>query len=277
MRTSHHSLLRGRHRVIRNALRNLPSVTWSNTFQGSLQMGDLCAHLTFEQGDCLTFRLPLEETAPPLLALAWQRDVAGNGRHALVAERRVAMADTQLDGVAHLLRSVDEIAAGLQSIAKGLPLSVPQEAPLVDLSSAIDGLPYAAEDVVRLDKAFELRVRVQGKLTPVRVTPEFESARIHRVVLNEVPEGEAAEAIAHEALRMNAALRLARLSIRQGQLIAETCLHAGQLSSAWIQKGAEAVAVAAHCAHTPLTMLAHNSALVECYAALWLSRATAMR
>ena len=272
---NNHPLLRGRGRAVRDTLHKMPAVTWRNAFEGSLCVGGGSAELKLEHGEWLAFCLPLAEPAAPLAALSAQRAASGNVRQAILAGRRVAMAETQLDGVVHLPRSVAEIAAGLKSLADGTPLASPTDKPLADLTDAIDGLAYSADDIVRIDKVFELRLRVQGKLSPVRVSPEVESARIERVVLDELPAGKAAEAIAYEALRINATLRLARLSIRRGQLIAETRLHAQQLSATWLQKGAEAVAVAAHYAHTPLTMLARNPALVECYGDLFLSRTAA--
>ena len=272
---NNHPLLHGPGRAVRDTLQKMPGVTWDNGFEGALCVGAGAAELKLEHGEWLAFRLPLAEPSTPLEAVSEHRAASGNVRHAIFARRRVAMAETQLDGVVHLPHSVAGIAAGLRSLAEGLPLASPTDKPLADLTDAIAGLPYGADDIVRIDKVFELRLRVQGKLSPVRVSPEVESARIERVVLDELPAGKAAEAIAYEALRINSALRLARLSIRRGQLIAETRLHAQQLSATWIQMGAVAVAVAAHYAHTPLTMLARNPALVECYAELFLSRTAA--
>lgn len=262
--------LQDRYQVVREALHEIPKITWLSAHQGVLQLEAAQADVQFEQGDWLAIRLPWDQIPAPLEALREHGQWHGNARHALAAGRRVLLAETQLDGVAHLPQTIDEIAAAM---SRNLPeeANKPVDKGPIDLSDAVAGLPYAADDVVRLDKGFEFRIRVHGELTPVRVISEADSVRIERVVLDEMPQGPAAEAIALETLRINAALRSARLSIVGRQLVAGTRLHRGQLTSSWLQKGAEAVAVAAHYAQTPITMLARNPALVECFAALWLS------
>ena len=138
-----------------------------------------------------------------------------------------------------------------------------QPQPSIDpqaVETALHRLPWEDDAVVQLENGWELRPRIAGQPTPVRMTVAAAELRFRRVVLSR-PAAARLEVIAAEALRINAGIKHARLAWTGTQLVAESCLHAGQVHARWLQYAAQAVVAASMRASVPLELLAANDEL----------------
>lgn len=270
----HVPLLQSHGLAARAAINGYPGLTWLDIHRGQLRAGRRSLGVRLERGDTLALALWTRSAPDAAKALATQTAVGTNARHALRGERPVVLAEATLAGLASadgaaVRAALDEAAAAVLDLERHAAPAPEIDSPAVDLAPVLAALGYPASDVVALDAGAELRLRVGGRLTPVRIHAEPGGARAERVVLASVPAGPAASAVLHETLRANGRLRLARLSLREGRIVAEARLSTTQLNGPTLRTAVEAVAVAAHYAHARLAMLAEHTMLAECYAALW--------
>jgi hypothetical protein len=77
-------------------------------------------------------------------------------------------------------------------------------------------------------------------------------------------------AVADQALRLNARLRFARLSLVDDAVVAETCLRAELLTTVWIETAVRAVATVCHYTRGPLLVLAEQAPLAKHYGEMFL-------
>lgn len=271
----HVSLLLSHGHAARAAINGYPGLTWTDAHQGQLRAGRRNLTIRLEPGDTLALVLWTRSAPDAAQALATQTAVGTNARHALRGERPIVLAEAALAGLASadgaaVRAALDEAAAAVLDLERHAAPAPEIDSPAVELAPVLAALGYPADTVVALDAGAELRLRVAGHLTPVRIHTEPGGLRAERAVLTALPEeGTSASAVLHETLRANGRLRLARLSLREGRIVAEARLSTTQLNGPTLRTAVEAVAVAAHYAHARLAMLAEHTMLAECYAALW--------
>jgi len=245
--------------------------------RGSLRIGELQADVRIDGGDLLRVRLPLKspDRAPRLLER--QRELPGNVRFARTRDGLALLAETWVDGAAHVPRSLGEIAQGFAvAVDEGCPKPArthPAHAnPCGEsqvsgqaLRAALAGLGWGEDAVVALDQGWQLRPRAGGNPIAVRLEASDEGLWLWRRVLERVPAEVGAAAVSDLALRLNARLRLVRLTLAGGALVAESRAHAGLVTPAWIALLARAVAAAYQHVRAPLETLAENPRVADGY------------
>jgi hypothetical protein len=231
-------------------------------------VGEFDADVVIEPGDVIHVALDVANPPSDVAALNANCLLPGNLRFARCQHRPLLLADTQLDGVGHLLRTFDDLSAGLRS-ALGHVSAAGDREPLAaaDVRSAIESCGWPEESILQLDEAWEFRTRLRGDATPVRAVIDGAEIRMSRRVVADIGEGHTRDAICAQALRFNKQLRYARLAIADGAVVAESRLHGKQLTPAWLETAAWAVAVA--CRHTEvvLNILAENDEVAADYVA----------
>jgi hypothetical protein len=195
------------------------------------------------------------------------------------------IADTQVDGVTHLPRSIDSIRQAMTAVLGGNAVCESVPAPgLVVREAVVDalaGLSWSDDGVVAQEEAWELRPRLHGEVTPIVMTIEPEALRLSRTVLppqqrpdstaGQAAADQAARAVADRAARANASLRHARLALHRGRLVAEARLDAALITPSWIETTARAVATAARRESTTLRLLAQQPAVADTYIRMFCS------
>jgi hypothetical protein len=237
---------------------------WHWTIDGNL------ANVFVEADGTIRVALPVPGPMSRPAAMEANRDLPGNLRFAGPGGAML-VADTLLNGRAHLLRSFAELEVGMLLALGRNSQPIDGEA-LTDeqVSAAIAGGSWREGDVVELANGWELRPRVRGCATAVQATIEKTELWIFRRIIAELSTSTSYECLCAQALRFNEQLRHARLTVRDGALIAESRLHGEQITSTWIETAAWAVAVA--CRHTEdiLCILAEDAQVADAYAAMFL-------
>jgi hypothetical protein len=202
-------------------------------------------------------------------ALAANCDLPGNLRFAIARGRMQLRAETELTDDEELATTLVLVRAGMdQALGDGAAQPQPSIDPLA-VETALHRLPWEDDAVVQLESGWELRPRIAGQPTPVRMTVGDAELRFRRVVLSR-PAAARLEVIAAEALRINAGIKHARLAWTGTQLVAESGLHAGQVHARWLQYAAQAVVAASMRASVPLELLAANDELAAHYTEIFL-------
>jgi hypothetical protein len=157
------------------------------------------------------------------------------------------LADTQVDGVAHLGATLREFKEGLAcALGRETPAedAVAAETAQAQVEAAIARLNWGEDRLAKRDKGWEFRVRIRGETQAVGAVAGKRADLRFFVPLLAVEPGNR-EVLAGAALQLNAELRLARYALAGDELLAEARLHAGILGPAWLAAAARAVAVAA--------------------------------
>jgi hypothetical protein len=266
---------------LRLALAGTPDFKWIDAHRGLLQLGPFTACVALEPDDWIAVSLKLDSAPAPKEALEATHRLPGSLRFAISSTGAFLAAETRFDGALHLPTSMEEIRAGLSHAAGGpcRPSSDststdPKTIPAAEVESALAGLGWGDGDIVTRDDGWELRPRLAGVAVPVCITIDGGHLRLHHPVLRAVPGGEAAEAVADQALRLNRSLRLARLAIDGEGVCAETRLHRGLIDPDWLRVAARAVAAAAVHGQPGLKILAQEPAVARCYAEMLLFKLT---
>ncbi len=169
------------------ALRSIRGLTMKDEQAGTLAAGSLLADLRIEPHQWIRVDAVLESPPGPWDALRVNHWLPGNLRYAHAAGRMALVAETMIDGVAHLAESLGEIRQGLRSAARsghgpmaGPPAAMRQDDLAVDrqaLASALERLPFGEQGLVEREgtseagSAWEIRPRVAGE--PVAVLLEY--------------------------------------------------------------------------------------------------------
>ncbi|MGA2034641.1 MAG: YbjN domain-containing protein [Thermoguttaceae bacterium] len=223
-------------------------VTMLDGYEGRLSAADLEARVTIELEDWV--HVAAGVTRPPEAIDALRRNYAlpGNLRFARTAGGVRLLADTQLDGFAHLAATFAELKTGLvravggpEKASKQRPDAAPPDGAL---AAALARLGWDEERLLKRDDGWELRVRSDGRWHSVVVVPGKEGD-LHCYVPILTVNAADAETLAVVALQLNNQLRFARYALADDELLAESRLHGGLFSPNWIQTAARAVAVAA--------------------------------
>ena len=243
---------------LRRLLSKVRGLTLENGYQGRFVAGGHSARLRIDSGDCLRVLQEIEDPPAPRRALKENLYLPGNVRFAVAAGRTCLVADTRLDGELHLRASFREIGQGLRGALRPARRPGPAKAKAItpeNVQKALDEAGWEEGAVVRLEDGWELRPRIHGEATPVRLAIEGQRLRVSRTVVGGC-QGQNASAVAYQALCFNARLRHARLTWQGEAVKAETCLHAGLIHPAWLVPAARAVAAATHYTRTTLEILA---------------------
>lgn len=243
--------------------------------QGRLGRRRFSANVAFEADECVRVRAAIKPPACSQLALERHADAPGNVRYARGPEGWSVVAETRLDGVEHLSASLDEISHGIRSLIRTKAIvkrvgSPSSQTPRTSLETMIQHHEGLRADAVEIESGWELRPRVAGHVVPVEVRADSSGMQVAAVVLRTTNDPCTARAIADQALRLNAQFRLARLSVADGTLRAESYLRSELVSAEWLEVTSRAVATACHIAGSRLSLLMETSLVAERYVELFL-------
>jgi hypothetical protein len=251
------------------ALSKLDGLYFTGGHKGLIALGETDAELILEPDGSLRIRAAAA-LPRPLEALRAARNFPGNLRYLRDRSGGALVADTRIDGVAHLPHTFRALREAILR-TRHVPLAAAATAaPPIErqaVEQALTRLPWAEDGLVEQETGWELRPRFRGDPLPVQMTLDADGLRLSRVVLFELPgSGTAsAAAVADCALRLNGSLRHARLAVSEDRLLAEARLDSQLVQPDWLATTACAVAVAARHASTPLRLLATQQAAAESY------------
>lgn len=250
-------------------LSQIAGVCFAGGHQALFDLGTAVAEIDLSADGSLRLRADAPGPADDWAALHASGLLPGNLRFARDSHGRSIVADTQINGAAHLPRTLHWLRAGLvQALDPDAPPTA-EEAAAIDrgqLGQALGQLSWAAEGVVEQDDGWELRPRIRGDVVPVRLTLENGFLEFTRRVLPlPAADGPASAAVADQAVRFNDQLRHARLAACGGHIVAETRLHSGLVEPGWLAQAACAVAHASRFAAPPLRILASQPLVAETY------------
>ncbi len=259
------------------ALGKVDGVMYFGGHQGMISLGDDAGELDVGVDGSIRLRADVALPARPLEVLRATHQMPGNLRYARDRQGGTLLADTRIDGAAHLPQTLGVLRSAMLRTLNSRPDAAaefgwdPVEHGAV--REALAGLPWAGDGVVERDDGWELRPRLRGDAVPVRMRIEPGGLRLKRVVLGQLPGGQtaASAAVADQTVRINACLRHARLAVADGQLIAETRLEPWLIQPDWLATAASAVAVAARHAATTLRLLAEQPAVADTYIMMFCS------
>jgi hypothetical protein len=260
------------------ALAKVRGLVMDTPFSGSLRFGNRKASLRLETEDNLHVAWQLRSPmTPDVCPLSVNHLLAGNARIAIGRRGPLILADTQVNGQAHLPSTLAHIQASLRcaaDVTSGKQPAPPTAGRSTSISAAqletlVAELGWEQDAVVRLADGWDLRPRLHHDVVPVSMAPLGTGLRLSRVVLTNAPEqpGDRRSAVLDHAVRTNARLRGARLAMCDGNIVAETCLHTDQLHGKWLRDAVYAVATAAHVARPGLRILVDQPAVAEAYMA----------
>ena len=265
-----------RGRRLRDELAAVPGLKLRQGHRGVYEYGGTKIHAFFEGADSIALRVPLPAPPAPAEALAAASSLVGNLRFARVEHRVALVADTLLDGVAHLSETLAEVALSAKGVLDGDSRvgSDGAEVSVERVDEAVAGLGWPEDAVVRQEEGWELRPRLQlhrnTAALPVRLTRERSGLRVHRVLLRSRPdesERPAGPALAELALQLNGRIRLARLAVHGRSLVAEARLRDELVTPAWLGETVRAVAAASGCCQTPVRILTNEHRVAEVFLA----------
>jgi hypothetical protein len=243
---------------------------------GRMMHGDLAADVLLEQDDLIRITAPAPQVGEAREMLERCVPAAGNVRFsAPISAGPCLIADTRVDGVAHLPGSLRRIGASFAQVLGG-PLASESDTsevpPLRErLRAAVAEAGWSGEGAVDTQEGHELHVTQGGARTTVQVTAGPGSVVVRRTLLDELPAGDAGRATAHQALACNAQLRGCRLAVTGGALVVEARLCADQIVGEWLAFTVRAVAAAAQHAGPVLALLAREPAVAAAYADMFLA------
>jgi hypothetical protein len=242
-----------------------------STYQWRLSTGKVNADVHIDPGGNLRIAQRVSDPPSARIALEKSHDLPGNLRYASRGRHAYLVADTHLDGAAHMGQSFTEIKAGLR-FALGERSALIRAEPLTPetVSEVLSASGWPEETVVERDAGWELRPRLRGEATPVQAMIVGGSLRIYRTVVRDLDKLWCIDPTCSEALRFNDRLRLARLAWVDGAIMAETGLHHGQLSPSWLETAARSVAVVSRHTELVLGVLAESREVAELYSDLLL-------
>ena len=253
------------------ALAKVDGIHYAGGANGVVQLDEAVAELTRGADDGITIRADAAMPRAPVDAICANGAFPDNLRFARDSRGDALVADTRIDGAAHLPRTIGSIRTAMIRTLQGNdqaatdPVTPPVSRQQVQ--EALDQLAWSDEGVVEQEEAWELRPQLRGRAVPVRMIIEAGGLRMSRTVLESLPDADspASVAVADQALQINGCLRHARLAIVDGRLYADARLDTRRIQAAWIDTTVRAVAVAACHATTTLRLLADQPAVAAMY------------
>ena len=257
-------------------LRQIAGIVYDGGHEAIYDLGTALVQIRLAADGSLRLRADAKHLTTDLAALHASSQLPGNVRFAHDKRGRAVVADTQINGAAHLPRTLQWLGDGIrQALDADGPAASPGNLANIekrDVAHALAQMPWAADGVVGQDDGWELRPRLRGDAVPVRLILDGSCLSVTRIVLPlPDPATSAAEAVANQAIRFNDQLRHARLVARDGRLVAETRLHGGLIEAGWLSQAAYAVAQAGRHVATPLRILSEQTQVAEKYIAVFCS------
>lgn len=252
---------------VRRALTKTRGLKLITAHAGVFSVGPVVAAVRIYPGDCMRVTLRVDQPPTPSAALETNYQLPGNVRFAAESRRLMLLADTQVDGEVHLAQSFSEIKSGLFHALgekrtrerKTKPVTAEQ------VQAALERTTWDEESIVQRDAGWELRPRLHGQVVPVRATLVESRLHLRRRIISMPASEIASTAVAQQALRYNVQLKQARLSANEGEVYAESRLHAGLITPGWLVASATAVAVGWQHVTTALRILAEREEVAESY------------
>lgn len=270
------------HQLLVKTLAGIPSVRLYDSYTGSLRAGKRSARLRIESEDWIGVRMPLETDVASFPSAGAERELPSNLRVGDVKGKPVLIAETRVDGVAHLVESIGEIRDGLRVVLAVRPPRRP-EPPDAPEAKGVAAAVEAARQELELDEteaveleddgSFELHLRPGGQPVVVRITRERGGVRLAHAISRTSCEGTHREALEAEVQRRNARIRFARIVFAtDGGLFVESRLRSALVTGEWIALTARAIATVTREVQAPLRLLAADPRVAEAYAAVLQSR-----
>lgn len=240
----------------------VPGLTPSSDSQWHWALPERSAKVTAEPDGTLHVEFCFPDMPSVLAATERNGRLPGNLRFAYRGRKTLLLADTIIDGQQHLRQTFAALATGILLAAEDTPpAAFASEIIEQQVEAAIQAVDWADEHVVQIEDGWELRPRIRGCSVPVKATRDGNELRLYRTIVNQVNATTIEHVIGEQTLRFNAQLKHARLAFRDGAWCAETRLHGEQLTPAWLEHAAWAVAVAYRTSNDILTVLSENEEL----------------
>ena len=232
-------------------------------YRGTLDLGKAQAEVRFEPHQWLRISVAVDAPPDPHDALRNNHWLSGNLRYAGSSKHMMLVADTQVNGVAHLAASLEEMRRGMADALGGQvwlrqiksadgekQAWAPDEPGQQKLETELNSLPFGPDSLVRRLSArgcglWEIRPRIQSNVIPVLLDQLSDGVRLHRTLVSKPPTAHR-DAINDQALRLNKQIRLCRLAWCGDELVAETLLNAELIETPWLTSATMAVAAASH-------------------------------
>jgi hypothetical protein len=213
-------------------------------------------------------------TTSPAGALRANAYLPANLRYSGPARKASLLADTWI-APESFQAAIQEFRVGVRSAR---PRTRPWTQPTSEASEAHSVLMEkmtafeAGVDMVSLERGWELGVAIRGRRVPVRVTPESDGLRLHRIILgaSRLECGSCVEAALHDAaLRLNSRIRFARFALHDSGLTVEARLSDRLIDEAKLVESAHAIAVVSHEFEPELGLLSRHADVARCYARIF--------
>ncbi|NUQ63743.1 MAG: hypothetical protein HUU20_14795 [Pirellulales bacterium] len=254
---------RGDH--LRKLLHQAAGISLDTDHEGEWETAGGTAAVRLEPCDRIGVWLPMAGRPRFEDVLEITHSLPGNLRYAVVAGQLGLLADTRLDGEAHLGATLKWIDAGLGR-ASGKTAAEGRATEPLDRDRAKRSLADAAgaeEELIDYRGGWEFGRRVCGEPVTLRAAVEDAELRVFREILPAIPAATAGP-VHWQTLHYNGRLRHARLALDGPALVAETRLHAGLLRAEWVAMALDAVAVAVRHVLLPLRILSEQEEVAQC-------------
>jgi hypothetical protein len=230
------------------------------------------AQVVAESDGAVRVTLDVAEPPPATVAVEVNSRLPGNLRFAACANRSLLLADTLLDGHAHLPKTFEQLIAGICLAVSGDPAVCPAE-PLAseEVSAAMKDVDWLEQTVIELEGGWEFRPRVRGCAIPVNAFIDKSELKLYRAVITGLGQPVSYDSLCAQALRFNSQFKHARLAMSNGTLFAEARLHSEQLTPLWLETAAWAVAVADRHTRDILALLNESKEVADWYAESFLN------
>lgn len=244
--------------------------------QGQLQTDRFTADVRLEPEDGIHVGCDVtgSESDAPTDLLERCAGAVGNLRFAstVLGESRL-IADTRINGVSHLPRTVRDISASVADVMDGRAIiaAAAGDFPTDLFQKALHTAGWPTEDAVRQPDGYELFVVWEGARVAVQLSAVGDGLLARRTILPSVPDGDGGHAVSHQALAWNARLRGCRLALADGRLIVEAQLHKEQITGDWLSYTIRAVAGVARSLQPEVQLLASDPGVAAAYAEMFMS------
>jgi hypothetical protein len=230
------------------------------------------AQVVAEPDGAVRVSLDVPEPPPATVAIEVNSRLPGNLRFAASANSSLLLADTLLDGHAHLARTFEQLIAGISLAVSGDPALCPAEPVAPEqVSAAMKDVDWLEETVIEVEDGWEFRPRVRGCAIPVNAVIDKSELRLYRPVVTGFCRSVPSDSLCAQALRFNSQFKHARLAMSNGILFAEARLHSEQLTPLWLETAAWAVAVAERHTRDILAILNDSKEVADWYAESFLN------
>ena len=245
-------------------------VEWGGPASGRMVAEGVVADVHLEPDEFIRVRCDVDLSDSPRRLLERGAGAAGCVRCGMGPTGLQLAAETRINGAAHLPESLAEIRSGFslliqQSNSPAVQQKREQESSTQAVRAAIEQTGLIKEDVVETADGYELQTQIEGSRVPVQVVLQSGAALVQRTVLQDLPEGVAGIAVAHQALVWNARLRCCRLAVSGGRMRVEGRLRAKLINGDWLQLTMRAVASAARSLEPELELLAGEAIVAQAY------------